>query len=169
MRNRLRRAAVLVAVAAVFAAMVPSAPAAATVPCRTIVGPVMYGLGAGPEYGVCLNVIVGNQLGNSFTVMAGATPTGAGQPAYIWVSDSVCSSPAFCVFAGAGVTKSGTISAAPFAYVCYIDQLGSGFCVPDLDPAAFAAALNSLDLDARTAAKVTDALAQLQVRAVPTM
>lgn len=133
--TRLRHLATAAAICAVIATMVPAGPATATVPCRTIVGPVMYGIGTGAEKGICVNVIAGAGVSNSFTIMAGANPTGAGQPAYIWVSDSVCAGSAYCVFAGAGITKTG-LSAGPFAYVCYIDQIGNGLCVPDLDPHA---------------------------------
>src|SRR5688572_7003914 len=98
--NRVRRFAVLVAVGAVFAALVPSAPASAFVPCRTIVGPLMFGVGTGPEYGACVNVTAGGQQSNSLTIGAGAAPTSSGQPAYVMVSDSVCT-PGSCVFAGA--------------------------------------------------------------------
>lgn len=162
--NHLRRTALAITVAAVVSTILPALPAAATVPCRTIVGPVMYGLGTGPEYGACVNVIAGNNPGNSLTVMAGANPTDSRLPAYVLVSDSICST-AFCVFAGAGVTKSGA-SVGPVAYVCYIDQLGNGFCVPDLDPAALDSVLSSVDLDTGLISQVKAAIADLDTRMV---
>ena len=121
----------------------------------------MYGIGTGPEYGVCVNVIVGGQQSNSLTIGVGATPTGSGQPAYVMASDAVCT-PGSCVFAGAGITKNG-LSVGPYAYVCYIDQLGNGFCVPDFDPALLDDLLKSLAIDTATLDAIKAAIASLDV------